>query len=149
MRQDPGEDLLGRLSVVEPLNPRIEHPIHETIRLFKIEAESFAYRLTESNIGQAFVAGATLRAQNGAAKQGYENEVVEVTRLERSVLAVVREAQEFSGPLFEGPVVFHPCQDGRYDQRCRRAAAFSRQTGKLVDVTRLLGRLVTAMRTKA
>src|ERR1700677_2670056 len=108
MRQDGGEDLLGRLSVMEPFDPRVEHPIHETIRLFKIEAESFAYRLAESDIGQAFVSGATHRAQNGAAKQGYENEVVEVTRLKRSVLAVVRKAQQFPGPLFEGTVVFHP-----------------------------------------
>src|ERR1700722_6102664 len=29
--------------VAEPLDPRIEHPIHETIRLFKIGAESVAY----------------------------------------------------------------------------------------------------------
>jgi hypothetical protein len=76
MRQDRGEGFLGRLSVVKPLDPRVEHPIHETTRLFKIEAESFAHRLTESDIGQPFVAGATHRAQNGAAPAAYASRMV-------------------------------------------------------------------------
>ena len=84
---------------------------------------------------QAVVAGALERREDGAAQERHEDEVVEVTRLQRGVLPVVGKREKLSRVSTEvGLGATHPAQDGSDDDGRRRASAFGAERGEAVDV---------------
>jgi hypothetical protein len=81
---------------------------------------------TEFVFGHAIVTGVQNGAQDRAAQEADEKEVVEVTRLKRSVLAIICEAEELAFLFWNAAVVaVHPFQSSRNQKRSGRTSTFT------------------------
>lgn len=73
-----------------------------------IEAQGRAHCRTQSTVAQTRRAGLYQRPIDRAAQQTDEGEIIEMARLERCILAVVGEAEQFSLVRANGWLAVHP-----------------------------------------
>ena len=82
----------------------------------------------EDHLGKVVVAGTAGRTSNGAgqgrSKQAELGEVVEVARLQRSVLSIVRERQKLPGARVDRLVFAKALDHGKREDCCSCASAF-------------------------
>jgi len=147
--KDFGKGLLGLLAIGISFNVRVEHPIAKAGGLLKIKAKRFAHRFAKLGWRQALGTCIANRPQDGSSQQRYKDKIVEVTRLKRCILPVVCKAEQLAGMFVYRAVPLHPRQNRGNNQGRRRASPFGGKTGKLVDLTGLLGGLMPAVGTKA
>ena len=133
-----------------PFGLGIQHPFLSATLIGRGKAEGLLHAAPEILLGKALRPFLSNRGECCGAQQRHEQEIVEMARLQRGVLAIVGEAEELAlVGRNRAAGAIHPAQRARHQQGRRRAPPFGRQARELVDLARLARRLILAGRAEA